>query len=54
MAIECSFIGDAATLHENLFRCIEDIKIEELMAALCFYDEFTKFSSLEILKEALE
>jgi hypothetical protein len=52
MAIECTFIVDAATLRENVGWCIEDIKIEELMVALCFYDEVTKFSSLEILKEA--
>jgi hypothetical protein len=39
MAIECTFIGDAATLRENVGCCIKDIKIEELMVALYFYDE---------------
>jgi hypothetical protein len=39
MAIECTFIGDAATLRENVGGFIAETNIDELMMALCFYDE---------------
>ena len=52
--LACTFIGNAATLRENLGGFIEDTKIDELMVTTYLYDEVAKFKSLEILKEALE
>lgn len=51
--LACTFIGDGATLRENLGGFIEDTKIDELMVTTYLYDELAKFKSLEILKEAL-
>lgn len=52
--LACTFIGDVATLRENLGGFIEDAKVDELMVTSYFYDEVAKFKSLEILKEALK
>jgi luciferase family oxidoreductase group 1 len=52
--LACTFIGDVATLRENVGGFIEETKIDELMVTSYFYDEDAKFRSLAILKEALE
>ena len=51
--LACTFIGDAATLRENVGGFIDDTNIDELMVTSYLYDEVAKFRSLEILKEAL-
>jgi len=52
--LACTFIGDVATLRENVGGFIEETKIDELMVTSYLYDEDAKFKSLAILKEALE
>ena len=52
--LACTFIGDQATLRENLSGFIATTNIAELMVTSYLYDEKAKFNSLSILKDALE